>query len=203
MNILNIKLKPLKKSDSSWLFEFTKDKEVTKYLKVFKTLKTKELFETWFTKTLAETSSKDFAIYWDSIPIGYTNLHSIDPLNKTASFTLIIGNRDFWGKGIGSDVTKKMVFYGFDKLSLNRISLIVTTQNKYAIKAYIKNGFQVEGIIRQAYFENGKFSDKVLLSILKTDIESVKSNNYKASSIVTKKIKSEEKCWCKINLESY
>ena len=52
---------------------------------------------------------------------------------------------------------------------LNRLSLTVSDINSYAVKAYLSAGFVEEGRMRQACFRDGKYHDKIIMSIIRDD----------------------------------
>ncbi len=90
-------------------------------------------------------------------------------LNSIGEFFILIGNKDYWGKGIATEVTKLVTEYGINTLYLNRIELNVVSSNKAAIRVYEKAGYQREGLMRQAGFYDGKFMDKVLMSVIASE----------------------------------
>jgi RimJ/RimL family protein N-acetyltransferase len=54
-------------------------------------------------------------------------------------------------------------------LNLNRIFLRVFTDNLRAIRSYEKVGFVNEGILRQAQFDDGKYIDARIMSVLNSE----------------------------------
>ena len=62
--------------------------------------------------------------------IGTTGLYGVNWVMRTAEFRVFIGNKTFWDRGIGTDCTRLMVVYGFDKLNLNKVWLGVNAENK-------------------------------------------------------------------------
>src|SRR3989344_9311206 len=55
--------------------------------------------------------------------IGYAGLYDIHPTARKAEFRILIGEKDFWGKGYGTEAIELITYYGFDRLNLNRIYL--------------------------------------------------------------------------------
>ena len=83
-------------------------------------------------------------------PIGNTGLHDIDHGSGTATFGLLIGETDIWGRGYGTETTRLMLNYGFDVLGLHNIDLQVFAHNPGGIKAYERAGFRKIGVRRGA-----------------------------------------------------
>jgi RimJ/RimL family protein N-acetyltransferase len=59
--------------------------------------------------------------------------------------------------------------YGFGTLNLNRIFLRVDAENLGGIRAYEKAGFIHEARLREADFRDGRYSDDLIMSVLRSD----------------------------------
>jgi RimJ/RimL family protein N-acetyltransferase len=59
--------------------------------------------------------------------------------------------------------------HGFGTLNLNRVYLRVYADNQYAIRTYEKVGFVHEGRLRQAVYKYGKYSDVLMMSVLREE----------------------------------
>jgi RimJ/RimL family protein N-acetyltransferase len=93
---------------------------------------------------------------------------------RTAEFRVFLGNKTFWNRGIGTESTKLMVVYGFEKMNLNRIWLGVNTENIGGVHAYEKAGFAKEGILRQEQYRNFRYYDVIRMSILRCEYEKIR-----------------------------
>jgi len=80
-----------------------------------------------------------------------------------------IGERDYWGKGYGTDAMRLIVQYGFIELNLCRISLGVHAYNERAVKSYEKVGFTLEGRMRGEGFRDGVHFDGVWMGVLREE----------------------------------
>ena len=101
--------------------------------------------------------------------IGNCGFNDIDYLNRKAVFGIMIGEKDCWNKGYGTEATRLMIGYGFEQLNLHRISLTVYSHNARAIRAYEKAGFKLEGRMRESYFRNGRYHDTLIMAILESE----------------------------------
>lgn len=97
--------------------------------------------------------------------IGNVKLANINWIHRTAEFGIMIGEKDYWGKGYGTEVTHLLIDYGFQILNLRKIYLGVFGNHESAIKAYEKAGFEVEGIMKNHLFLEGNYVDKVWMSV--------------------------------------
>jgi len=71
-----------------------------------------------------------------------------------------------FGKGYGSEATKAVVDYGLEVVGLHRISLEVVDFNTRAQRVYTKAGFHPEGILRDAWYWDGEWSDVIVMAKL-------------------------------------
>ena len=86
--------------------------------------------------------------------IGNCGLYSIDNLKKTAEFRILIGEKLFWGKGVGTYVLGQILKIA-KKNNYKYIWLEVSEKNEAAISLYKKYGFEVVSQNhRQAYGTN-------------------------------------------------
>src|SRR5215211_1960952 len=63
----------------------------------------------------------------------------------SALFRIVIGEKDLWGKGYGTEATRLMAQEGFHSMGLGEIRLEVFNHNLRAIAAYSRVGFEVTG----------------------------------------------------------
>ena len=101
--------------------------------------------------------------------LGCVYLLNIDRTNSCADFSIMIGDTQNRGKGLGSFATKEMLRHAFYDLNLHRVQLQVLTLNNRAINMYLKCGFVEEGIRRKAIFKNGRYIDIMMMSVLRED----------------------------------
>lgn len=106
--------------------------------------------------------------------IGLVSLTSIDYMNQSAEFHIMIGNNENHGRGIGTFAVNAMLNHAFNNMNLRRIELTVLKDNERAQHVYEKCGFIREGIKRQAKYKNGKFIDMYVYSILKEEFKTPK-----------------------------
>ena len=101
--------------------------------------------------------------------IGTISLENINYINRSAKLGIFIGEEKHRGKGIGKEAIQLILDYGFHYLNLNSIQLSVFAFNERAIACYKKCGFKEVGRLREAYYLNGKYYDKILMDILKSE----------------------------------
>jgi RimJ/RimL family protein N-acetyltransferase len=98
--------------------------------------------------------------------IGFTTFSALDGDNGSVLFHITIGERDAWGRGLGTEATWLMLGHAFERLGLHRVGLTVFSYNTRAIRAYEKAGFSIEGRLRDAIQRDGRYFDEVQMGIL-------------------------------------
>lgn len=73
--------------------------------------------------------------------IGTVKLEPIEPEKKRATIAVMIGNKNYWGKGYAAEAMGLLCDWCFDVLALEEMNLGVIANNVSAIKAYKKIGF--------------------------------------------------------------
>ncbi|MDA8234625.1 MAG: GNAT family protein [Clostridia bacterium] len=105
----------------------------------------------------------------ENLPIGLIVLDNIDKNNKKASLGMLIGEKQYWNQGYGTDALVALLDYMFIKLDFNRVSLEVFDYNLRAKRAYEKIGFKEEGLQREGLLQGNVFHDIYLMGITKRD----------------------------------
>ncbi len=129
----------------------------------------------WFERAAAGGDRDvSFTIYERATmrPIGNTGLHEIDHVHRTAEFGILIGEKDRWGKGYGTETARLMLDYGFTALGLHNIMLRVFSYNERGIRAYLRAGFREFGRRREARRLGGGVYDIVYMDCLASEFTS-------------------------------
>lgn len=99
--------------------------------------------------------------------IGNVKLEPIDFERKTSYFGILIGEKEQWGKGIGTEATRLAVDYAFNVLNLKEVMLGVIAENKAAIRAYEKVGFEIKRVEGKKIKHDATLYDQVIMGIEK------------------------------------
>ena len=120
---------------------------------------------------LNSPSSKSYIIEEreSNTAIGVMSLINIDTKNRNAECIIDIGEKEYWGKGYGTEALKTLLEYAFLELNLHRVSLRVFSLNEKAIRIYDKLGFVKEGVMRESLYRNGKWHDIIIMGVLKRE----------------------------------
>jgi len=96
---------------------------------------------------------------------GAAQLWGIDLHNRSGNLGVTL-RPSFRGRGLGTDVVRVLVRYGFDTRGLHRLQLGTLADNEAMIHAAKAAGFTLEGTLREAAWANGAFVDEVTFGLL-------------------------------------
>ena len=102
--------------------------------------------------------------------IGFSGLFDISRA-MTATLFVGIGERELWGKGLGTEATRLIFEYGFFFRSLHSIKVEVNGYNRRAIRLYERLGFKLVGRLRDAIVMNGNRYDRVIMDLLRHELQ--------------------------------
>lgn len=158
-----VNLRPVKKSDLERLVIWSNDSEVDCFMDgaVPRSLDESHI---WLEQIKKDRHVRRYAIETrNGVLIGEIALDQIAWRSGDAELTVRIGEKDYWGKGYGSDAVLTVLDIAFNKLGLNRIYLRVYSFNKRAIRCYEKCGFKKEGILRRQSRDASNWKEIVLM----------------------------------------
>jgi len=110
----------------------------------------------------------------DGRVIGRVDVFDIEPYNGNAAFGIGIGNPTDRGHGHGRDAVEALVDYLFGQLRLERVWLSTDADNLHAQHVYESVGFRREGVLRHAYYQDGRYQDDVRMAILREEWRAVR-----------------------------
>lgn len=162
-------LRPLEKSDAPLLTRWINDREVTQFLE--RTMPMMQVAEEKWIEGLVGSKTDIALLIVTSTgkPIGVMGIHHINWIDGTATTGAFIGEKDYWGKGYGTDAKMVLLDYAFNVLNLRKICSRVYAFNGRSI-AYSKHcGYVDDGVQRKHVFRNGEYHDVVQLALFKED----------------------------------
>ena len=105
----------------------------------------------------------------DDTLLGDIDLYIHNWTGRDAFVGLGIGEREFWGRGYGTDVMKVILRYAFLEVNLQRVTLNTFEYNPRAVRSYEKAGFRHEGRERQFLNREGRRWDLLYMGILRDE----------------------------------
>jgi len=92
-------------------------------------------------------------------------------MHRLATFWAIIGEKDYWGKGYGTDAKMSLLYYAFRILNLHRVASSVYEFNTRSLDYNKHCGYKVEGVLRKNCFKEGQYYDEILLGVFREEWE--------------------------------
>ncbi len=135
----------------------------------------------WFDSLSSDLLNQRFAIDAGSLGlVGTANLVDIDWKNSNAFHGMMLGSPEVRGKGIGVDTVMAVMRYAFEELHLERLDGSMIEYNEPSLAMYCKKcNWQVEGRQRNWYFRQGRYWDRIIVGVTRSDYEALLSvNNY-------------------------
>lgn len=88
---------------------------------------------------------------------------------RTADVGIMIGEKDYWGKGIGTDAVSTICGYLFERLAFRRLTAGLMGVNLAMLRVFERVGFQREGVFRMQDYYEGKYVDHIYLGCFREE----------------------------------
>lgn len=171
-----IRLRAAEKDDIPVFLRWINDPEVTENLMLRSPMSRFEE-EQWYDSMMKRPPSEHVMVIEilpqssdnEPLPIGTCQFMDIDWRNRSAEIGIMIGEKNQWNQGYGTETMQVLLEHGFKTLNFHRIWLRVFDKNKSAIRVYEKAGLTYEGKQRQAHYQHGRYYDIHLMSVLKDE----------------------------------
>ena len=103
----------------------------------------------------------------DSRFIGKCGFTRVNWKNRLAELAILIGDKEYRGKGYGQDAIRLLCRFGFQEMNLRKIKALVFDFNEAALRCYEKCGFQREATLKKEMYREGKYHDVIVLSLFR------------------------------------
>lgn len=165
----SIVMRELKETDTPDIFEFASNPNVKRYIG-WPLMNSLEETET-FVNTLIKRHEDKTHVYGAVVEkasgkvIGTGMLFGFDDDAKHAEVGYVF-SEVVWGKGYGSKVTSWLISYGFETLKRRKLFARVVSGNEGSMRVLEKNGFTMEGTIKEMYCIEGELRDCIYFGLL-------------------------------------
>jgi diamine N-acetyltransferase len=164
-----LRLRAIERSDIPTFVRWFNDPDVTKNLIRYMPMSQAQE-ERWFEAQLEDQDRHIFGIETlDGTLIGNIGLHNINWKDSNAEMGIVIGEKEYWDNGYGSEAITVLLNFVFCQMNLHRVHLRVYQDNKRATHCYQKCGFKLEGRLREARFADGKYTDELVMGVLRPE----------------------------------
>ncbi len=104
--------------------------------------------------------------------IGTIRVNNINWYTRIADIGILIGCKDYWGKGIATDSIGAVAKYLFDILGMRKLTAGLMDVNKSMQRVFEKLGFKVEGVMRKTDRFEGEYIDHIYMGCFKDEFKS-------------------------------
>ena len=101
----------------------------------------------------------------------FTDLVRSSTLKAARGLEVMLTDSKAIRRGFGVEAGKLISYYGVDVLGLRRIEAKVYEYNRLSANSLRRNGFQQEGLLRKAGYQDGRYWDVLVFGILKDEID--------------------------------
>ena len=171
-------LRPLAKEDSVYLRKWSDDAEIRGLIGEVTSMSQADC-EKFLEEVCADNSREWFVVVIkkNDRVIGEAGLLRMFPAWRTTDVSVIIGEKEEWGKGYGTETILLLLDYAFRHLDFHRVAIGVVGFNERALRFWEKVGFRREGIQRDGYYYDDKYYDFVTMSILEDEFRELRVGN--------------------------
>ena len=103
-------------------------------------------------------------------PLGFVRLHEIDLAAGFAFLETVVVEPQALRRGIGIEASRLLVAWAMDALAIRRVEAKVYASNLLSINALRRNGFQQEGVLREARIYEQQAWDILVFAILEREM---------------------------------
>ena len=159
----NISLDDCNENYLSWM----NDSEINKFLESRFTVHTIDSLKDFVISMNNSNNNILFAIVDKESDkhIGNIKLGDIHPVHKYADIGLVIGDKNYWGRGIATNAINLVSKYAFDILNLRKVFAGVYEKNIGSIKAFEKCGFKKAYTKKDTYFFDDQYIDAFVFEL--------------------------------------
>lgn len=109
----------------------------------------------------------------NNLCIGQIAYFLVDSKHHFAEIEYCIGSK-FQCQGLASEATKAVMAFGFKKINLHKVQICHKSINKPSKRVIEKCGFTYEGTLRDYFYMDGEYVDRLFYSMLKHEFEELK-----------------------------
>jgi RimJ/RimL family protein N-acetyltransferase len=98
--------------------------------------------------------------------VGNVKIGPVIARHLYADVSYFLGDRDCWGKGLGTEAVRLVTRFGFDRLGLHRCQAGLYESNIASQRVLEKAGYSYEGRLKSQLLLDGRWEDHVWFGAL-------------------------------------
>jgi len=167
----SIRLRPMDRADVQSITRWHNDREIMALFALTRA-GPEEYWSEWLNKKLQSPNAIYFGIVkkGDDRLIGHIHLEEINWSHRLCrDLGIIIGEKEEWSKGFGTEAMELLMRYAFEELGMHRLELMTFDFNIRGMRVWEKCGFRQEGVMRKARLANGEWRDLIFYALLEEE----------------------------------
>lgn len=166
----DIYFEALNTKDVNEIHQYASDEEVSRFIgwRLMKNLdETRDHIEEMLKRESAGTHLyASVVLKATKVIIGTAMIFGFDKEANHAEIGYVF-NKAYWGKGYCTEATNLMSNFAFEVLELHKLHARVVDANNGSIRVLEKNGFDLEGKLKDYFFIEGRYYDELIFGKLK------------------------------------
>jgi RimJ/RimL family protein N-acetyltransferase len=132
----------------------------------------------WVLETNRDPHQEVFSIFYipDDHLIGDGGFININLEDRKAEIGIVLGEKQYWNRGLGTEAVYLLCRYGFEKLQLHNIMAEHYSINEKSVHLFEKVGFKIFGTRRQSRRLGGRMIDVHYSDLLPQEL--IKPNDF-------------------------
>lgn len=163
-----LRLRPAVPADAFRMLKWMRDPEVANHVGL-RTKPSLRRTREWLARASVSDEVAAFAIEAAGKHVGNLVFDRIDRYLSTTRLSIYIGERDSRLCGIGTRAVLAGLKYAFTRLHVHKVWLTVHCANAAAVRAYLRAGFSIEGVLRDEFILGRKRLAVFYMGILKRE----------------------------------
>lgn len=130
----------------------------------------------WYSRVSTDPSRRDLVLRLGGDPVGMSGLTGINEEHGHAELYAFVdpGRKR---RGFGSQLVSDTCRVAFEELDLHRVFLWMFASNDAAASLYAKEGFKLEGVLREHAFRDGQLVDRHVMGLLRSEWASQRNSS--------------------------
>lgn len=164
-------LRALELDDYKTTIKWRRDEEIWQMVGGPKYFVSTEYEKNWIAKAINHPVELRLGICLvdDDKLIGLASMINVDLLNRSAEFSLMIGEKEYWNGGYGTEAGNMLLDYCVLERGMYRLSCTILESNLASQKIALNSGFTKEGVLRSSVYKDGRYHNQVIFSILRDE----------------------------------
>jgi RimJ/RimL family protein N-acetyltransferase len=164
-----LRLRPLEATDLERCTVWINDPEIRDFITVAFPISSIQEQSFVMEATLSKDRVKLAIETHEGVHVGNIDIHGINWINRTAETGTMIGDKNYWSQGYGTEAKMLLLDYAFNTLGLRKLHSGAYAYNERSINYSLTCGYKIIGRKKKEKFRKGEYHDVVLLEVFKDE----------------------------------